>query len=402
MLPAMGEAEPTPSMSEREQLAEDIHRLAVERPHRGGITENERRAAEYIEHRFKQHSPLTQIEDFYSIDAYPYLFAMYYGEFLFVGLISIFLPWIALGYGLAVFLLYMAEFTGYSAMSRFLPHYETQNVTARFGRPDARRLLVVTAHYDSPKDYAWTDEANAPHLRRRHLVLVLSMVLILLTCGAQGFQVVPDGIPRVDLYVRAAAVAVLLAAALTLYSGVRQASFTRGANCNASGVAALLALAQRLEHTPTSSTEVLLVATGAKEMWLSGMRHFVRGIPPDRHTSFFLNLIGLGAGTLRYVTGEGMLYVYDSGKTLRDVAQAEAHRFGARPLVWRSLPTDAMIPLARGYEAMTLTATKHNDLPAHWNRDTDTAARIDEDVLMRAVDYAEAMVRRLDEQHETK
>jgi hypothetical protein len=382
--------------AEQSAARRDISFLAGELPHRGGITENERRAAEYLDRRFKEHTPLAQIEDFYSTDAYPYVFAMYYAEFLIVGVVAMFWPWIALAYGVAVFLLYMAEFTGYSSMGRFLPHYETQNVTARFPCARSNRLVVVTAHYDSPRAYPWTEGKSARRLRWNHLALVGAMVLVLVSCGAQGLQAFGDGLPRLDLVARGAGVAVLLAGAGTLVHGARRARFTPGANNNASGCAVLLELAARLQESPLDSTEVLLVATGAKEMWLSGMRQLFRGLSADKKSLFFLNMAGVGAGQLRYVTGEGMLHVYGAGKTLTTAAQHEGPSHAARPMVWRGLPTDAVIPMARGYEALTVTATGPDDMPVAWNSDDDSPARLDLDVLMRSARFVEAILRRLD------
>ena len=375
----------------------DLSFLAGELPHRGGITENERRAAEYLDRRFKEYTPLVQIEDFYSTDAYPYVFAMYYAEFLFVGVLAIFWPWIALIYGFVIFLLYMAEFTGYSSMGRFLPHYETQNVTARFPCAKADRLIVVTANCDSPKAYPWTAPRTVRRLRLNHVLLVAAMVLVLVSCGAQGLHALPDGLPRLDLIARAIGVVVLMIGAGTLFNGAGNAPFTPGANNNASGCAVLLELAARIKESPLGSTEVLLVATGAKEMWLSGMRHLFRGLRADKKSLFFVNVTGVGAGQLRYVSGEGMLHVYGAGKTLMAAAAHEGPAHAARPIVWRGLPTDAAIPMARGYEAITVMATGPDDLPIAWNSDEDAPGKVDIDVLTRSARFVEAIVRRVDE-----
>jgi len=382
--------------AEQSAVRRDLNFLAGDLPHRGGITENERRAAEYIEQRFREYTPLVQIEDFYSTDAYPYVFAMYYAEFLFVGLIAIFWPWIGLIYGVVVFLLYMAEFTGYSSMGRFLPHYETQNITARFPCAKADRLIVVTANYDSPRAYPWTEPGVAKSLRMRHLVLVGAMVLVLASCGAQALQVLGDDWARIDLAARGAGVAILLAGAGTLFNGARNAPYTTAANNNASGCAAMLELASRIKEAPLASTEVLLVATGAKELWLSGMRQLFRGMRADKKALFFVNVTGIGAGQLRYVTGEGMLHVYGAGEKLMAAAQHEGPAHAARPIVWRNLPTDAIIPMARGYEAITIMATGPDDLPVAWNSEDDAPGRIDPEVLTRGARFVEAVLRRMD------
>ncbi len=383
---------------ERESLWRDIDYLAGELPHRGGITENERKAAEYIARRFTEHTPLTQIEDFYSIEAYPYLFSMYYAEFLFVALLGLVWPWVALVYGVAVFLMYMAEFTGYSTMSRLLPQFETQNVTARIPAAKARRVIIVTAHYDSPKAYSWTEGRRAGQTRGLHVGLVAAMLLVLASCGAQGFGIFTGAVLRPDLLLCAVAVGILLAGAWVLFMGARRAPYTHGANNNASGVSVLLALAQRLKSRPLASSDVMLVATGAKETWLSGMRHLFRGLREDRESVYFVNVAGVGAGQLRYVTGEGMLHVYSAGRHLIEAAHAVAPEFAARPMIWRNLPTDALIPMSRGFEAISVIATSDGDVPANWNSEPDASGDVDLAALGRGADFVERLIRRLDAQ----
>ena len=381
---------------ERETLWRDIEHLTGDLPHRGGITENERKAAEYIAGRFSEHTPLTQIEDFYSIEAYPYLFSMYYAEFFFVAILGLVWPWVALVYGFVVFLMYLGEFTGYSMMSRLLPQFETQNVTARIPGTNPQRLIVITAHYDSPKAYTWTEGRRAGQVRGLHVGLVAAMLLVLASCGAQGFGIFAGAAFRPDLLVSAAAVGILLAGAWVLFTGARRAPYTAGANNNASGVSVLIALAKRLTARPLSSSDVMLVATGAKETWLSGMRHLFRGLRDEKSSVFFVNVAGVGGGQLRYVIGEGMMHVYSAGAELLRAAHAIAPDHAARPLIWRNLPTDALIPMSRGFEAITLIATGPEDLPTAWNSEADVAGDIDLSAVGRGADFVEGLIRRVD------
>ena len=76
----------------KERVWSDIAFLAGRLPHRGGVTENERAAAEYVLEGFKSSTALAQIEDFYSTDAYPYIFAMYYVDFC-LGVVVLGLWW---------------------------------------------------------------------------------------------------------------------------------------------------------------------------------------------------------------------------------------------------------------------------------------------------------------------
>ena len=125
--------------------------LAGNLPHRASNTTNERAAAEYIRGRFASHTPDTELDEFHSIDAAYVLFSSYYAEFFIVALVAHWFPRVGLCYGAAVFLAYLAESMGYNLFARLLPQFETQNVAARFLATHPKRLLVVTAHYDTPK-----------------------------------------------------------------------------------------------------------------------------------------------------------------------------------------------------------------------------------------------------------
>jgi len=383
-------------MVNSEKLKQDIEYLAGRLPHRGANTENERIAAEYLRDRLLTLTPQTEIEDFHSVDTYTYLFAAYYIEFLIVAALATWLPWVGLAYGTVVFVMYIAEFTGYSVMSRFLPQYETQNVMARFLSRDPKRLLIVTSHYDSPKATSFTDPARAHWLRWAHLAIVTCMLLVLVSCAADGMAVLEGSDYRVDIWIRWTCVAVLMSAAMTLYLGESNSEFVPGAVNNASGVAVLLQLAERLKETPPERTDVWLVATGSKETWLNGMRQFMLGLRLDKTRTHFLNVAHVGAGDLRYVTGEGMMHLFPSSKELIREARALAPEYGAKPLKYRGFPTDALIPLTRGYKAMSVMATGAHGLPAHWNWHSDAVSVVKMDVLARAAGYVEAIVRRLD------
>ena len=90
--------------------------------------------------------------------------------------------------------------------------------------------------------------------------------------------------------------------------GLREA--VPGANDNATGVAALLAIAASLAERPTESTRVMLVST-SEEALCEGMRLFCErhlgDLPADR--TFFLSLDTLGSPHLLVLRGEGMFGV---------------------------------------------------------------------------------------------
>lgn len=377
-------------------MRQDVEFLAGHLPHRRAVTEGERSAAEYIRERLGAYIQDVAIDDFYSIESYAYVFASYYAEFLVVALIAWWFPWVALVYGLVVFVLYMAEFTAYPVLSRLLPHYETQNVVARALSPEPKRFLVVTAHYDSPVDSLVTRLRGSPWLGRLHALTVLAMVLVLVSCAAAALNVFAVSETPWELWLRWAGVGWLAVAAGVVLIGETRGEPMLGARHNAAGVAALLALAAALRDNPLRHVDVWLVATGAKEPWMQGMRRLLTGLDVDPDHTYFINIAHVGAGELRYEIGEGMLHLYPCAKELVGLAAHVAPMFRARPLAYRGFPTDTLVPLVRGYKAMGVMAAGPNGLPDGFSLDEDTPGSVDYELLSRAAGFVEAIVRRLD------
>ncbi|HPX40276.1 MAG TPA: hypothetical protein PLF51_07545, partial [Candidatus Hydrogenedentes bacterium] len=167
------------------QLRRDLEYLTGVLPHRGSNTNSERSAAEYLAARFKEFTLDVEIDDFHSLDGEWLLYASYFAEFTVVAILAGWWPFIAFGYGLFVFLSYLAEATGYRIFGRLLPQYESQNVICRFVAPKPRRLFIVTAHYDSPRDSPLQAPRVRPWLRSVQLFLVLCMVVVVVSCAAQ-------------------------------------------------------------------------------------------------------------------------------------------------------------------------------------------------------------------------
>ena len=376
-------------------LRSDVEYLAGHLPHRKANTVHERSAAEYIRDRFRSSTVDTEIDDFYSLPGVELLFAAYYAEFSVVALLAVWWPWIAFGYGLVVFSAYLGEFTGYDVLGRFWPQYETQNVVARFMSAAPRRLLVVTAHYDSPRDGFLDRFRNSPWPRRAHLAVVAAMVVVLGACAAQGLGVFQGHPIRYDYVAEATALFCLLAAAGALVSAHQLAEPARGAHNNASGVAALLSLAERVAATPPQHTDVWLVATGSKETGLHGMRRLVGTHDFDRETTYFLNVEQVGSGPLTWTIGEGMLHVFRSAPDLVDAAEDVSQAGAIPPRRSYGLPSDALIPLARGFKAIGLTGAGAVVLDQE-----DRSTTVDLDTVRRAVDAVDGVLRGLDARNE--
>jgi hypothetical protein len=371
----------------------DIEYLAGVLPHRGPNTHSERKAAEYLKQRLSEAGGEVSLDEFESPESALYMLAACYAEFLFVALISLWLPWIGLMYGVFVFALYLAELTGYPTISRMLPRFETQNVVARFGPAVVDRTYVVTAHYDSGKDTPLTRPEADRWLPAGHAAVAVCMFVVVGGCAAR-LAGVTDIYPWVAGLQWGAVVLLLNAAAILAYAEFT-AGYARGAINNASGVAALLQLADTFAERPLEGAEVLLVATGSNQSWLNGARRLLRPGAFDRERTVFVNLDSVGHPQLCYVTAEGLLYLYEAPEAMVKAAERSGRAFGARPVRHRGWPTDLLVPLTRGYDAVGVTSRPSDSGEPARREPGDLPWDVNVDTVNAAADFTEDLLRRL-------
>jgi len=143
--------------------------------------------------------------------------------------------------------------------------------------------------------------------------------------------------------------------------------------------------------------EIWFVATGSEEVGTFGMRAFLAEHGSDLHDAAIINLDTIGAGSLAYVTREGMARRYDSDRRMLSAARRAVR--GADLAVkgheYRGLSTDATPALARGYHAMSVMAFDVNGrIPnRHWT--TDTIDDVSEANIETAVEFVTALIKEL-------
>ena len=367
--------------------------------HRSAQSECERDAAEYIERRLKEHTPEVSSESFFCIENYPYLFASYFSEFLVVGILSIYWPLMAFLYGGAIFVLYLMEFSGFRGLSRFMPQYPSQNVVARFQAVRPKRLIVVTAHYDSGCASPLSAPTVIPWLRTLNYIVIGAMALVLATCISDFIATRNGQSVEMSMAVRTFGIGVLLSGALALFMASSRGEDIRGANGNASGVAALLGLADTLGREQPEEADVWLVATGCHESWMGGMRQFLAEHRLDRENTYILNLEGIGAGEPHVLTEEGMLHALRANPDMLRHARALADKHGIKEGAMRFVPTEAHVPLMREMKAMTVMGLDEEGLPPHWNQISDRVTEVEEKTISQVTAFSDAFIRTLAREH---
>jgi len=380
------------------QVHEDLMYLAARLLHRGAQTEEEAAASDFVFRRFRERTPDVHKDPFTAIESVPYLFGSYYAEFLFVAVIAFWIPSMAAIYGAVVFVLYLAEFLGFSVLSRLMPQFESQNVIARFLAPRPRNLIIVTAHYDSGCALPLTRPGTPRWWRLAHFALLLCMAVVIATCAADAYAQVVGAVLPALVIIRWMATITLLAGALVMFYASGESEEIRGANNNASGVCVLLALADRMAQRPLDTADVWLVATGSHEAWMAGMRHQLAGASYDKAHTYVLNIEGVGAGELSYTTSEGMLLELPCDKIMTAVAAKVSGRGPyAAATRMRAVPTATHIALNRGFKSLSLLGLDSDGVPPRWNSIGDLVTGVDEDQIVRAIDWAEALLRELAE-----
>jgi len=377
------------------QINDDLMHLAGRLSHRSAQSDQERKAGLYIEARLGQYTPNVSVETFHAPENYFLLFAAYLAEFLFVGVIALAWPPAAFGYGLGVFLLYLYEFCGYRGLSRFLPQYPSQNIIGRFLGTRPKGLIIVAAYYDSGSATPLSAPGMLSWLRPLHLTLMAAMAIVIATCAADSFSAPDASGLSVASIIRWVAILLLLCGALGLYWSASRGEDIHGANHNASGVAALLGLAEKLQANPIEAFDIWIAATGSHESWMAGMRHLLADRSLNRAQTWIVNLEGVGSGSLHFLEEEGFMHVL---RPDRELVQLAAELRVGRPVragKLRAIPTAAHVPLMRGMKAITLMGLAPDGLPPCWNQAEDRIGEVDETGIAETIEFTELLLRRL-------
>ncbi len=369
-------------------------------PHRGSTTDEESQAADILAERFGELGLGTEVERFQSHTTWSWVYALLFGGFVLASFISAGSPFLAFLNALLMLFFNWAEHTTlFEGLGQFLPRRPSQNVIGRLPAENPRAHVVVTAHYDTSRTGLPYAPAMVRHFRSSFISSVvtqvgLTLVFLIRTFDGDGFLL--------DAFQVLATLYLLYGIAVLMDRELR-GEYVNGANDNASGVAALLSLADAFAKKPAKGLDLCFLASGCEEVGMTGQRHFLLNhgheLPPD--STYFLNIDNIGAGRLRYCTGEGMLRFFPYSPTLVHLAGRVAGRApfqDVTPHAFTRAYFDALVPAARGYEALSLIALDEEDQIPNWHWHTDTVENVDMETVKKGADFAEAVLRSLDKE----
>lgn len=377
-------------------IMEDVRFLSETLPGRESQSEGEERAAEYIHGRLSALTPDTEIEPFSCVDNWELVVASYLAEFLLVALAAVWWPLPAALYGGAVAFSFLAEWSGRPVFSRLLPAYESANVVARLEALRPRRVFLLTARYDSGPATLLTAPGVASVQRALHRLMLLAMTVVIATCVVEGAALLGGAENPAMPWFRWAAAAVLGLGAAVYFAAAAWGGDAPGANGNASGVAALIRVAEMLREQPLADSDVWLAATGAYGRGRAGVRTLLEGAGLDKSLTHVINLESVGRGTLRHTVSEGMPVAMAAGTLLQTAAGRAAGQHQVPPTRLTSVATDAHTALAGGWNALSIVALDTDGVPCGWQWTGDTADMVEGDQIERASAFAVALMRELE------
>jgi hypothetical protein len=374
-------------------------------------TDAERRAAEWLAERLRASGRRASIEPTYVHPEYSLVIAAHLVLAIAGSLLALVLA--PLGFALVLIAatsLYLDQNTRLYLIRRLFFRRASQNVVSPGNNPDAPVRVILSAHYDAAKTglvFGPRSTRAAHRLSERgrlllgpiRLIFWAAIVPLLAVSAARLAGIDSDWLGIVQLIptsIALVSIALLLDIAL---SGV-----VPGAYDNASGVAAVLSVAERLEAEQPSNVDVWVLLPGAEECNCEGMASWVsahRG-ELDREDTVFINLDSVSDGDPHYLVSEGAIVSYRLDRRLIELCEAIAeadrdgeNRYRAQP-VRIPFHSDALAANTRGFRAISILGLEDGVNPPYYHTHEDTLDKLDDSATQRAVDFTVELVRQVD------
>ncbi len=285
-----------------------------------------------------------------------------------------------------------------------LPKDERSQVVAELGQKDAEHTVVVTAHHDAAHCGLVFNPEIPEAVERRFPGLISDGPTTSPPLIGGPVTAIPAAIAvGAATGSRRVTAAGMLAAlgALAALTDIGSREVSPGANDNGTGVVAMLAIARALADRPPESMRVLFLST-SEEATCDGMQAWLGreapSLPPER--TFFLCLETLGSAHLLVLRGEGMVRIREYPERSLALLDGLADELGIPlfPDLRLMNATDAVIPLAHGYQCAAVCSCTRLKQPANYHWPTDTPENVDYTTLADAIRLSEAAIRRLDDE----
>jgi hypothetical protein len=385
---------------------------------RGPTREGERLASEYLEKRFTEMGLKTTVERFKVSPHYYWVYFTHTLLALLAGLATIWtrpawIPWTMAGLTALVALSFWGDLTTkFHIIRNVIPRYPSQNVIGHIPNDGAKRHVFVSAHYDAAKVGTTVfneelDEKVAKFYKEKfdstpNVMMPILLCMFGIVVVAVIRAIWPSGVGMwVVTWAIQGICSIGLIAATLAFLDIGTGHYVVGAIDNLTGIAACMSIASDVLREPLADCDLTVLAVGCEEAIMMGMVQYFKahGRDLDRDNCYFINLESIGNGTILYGVREGFIHARPYSEELVGIARRLKEN-GTFPEIGTyevRLGTDAMVPLVRGFKAISIFAMNENNFCPYYHTDRDVPENVDIKVTERGRDLALAMVRALDE-----
>ncbi len=280
----------------------------------------------------------------------------------------------------------------------FLPVAKSQNVWAA-AKPsgDVKRRIVVTGHVDTHRT-ALAMQSPALWQAFQLLTTVSGVVNVALVVLFAYGIVSPE--PMVRTIAMYLGLVFIVGLVFTLQPDFTD--YVKGGNDNATGAAAVLALAERLKREPLANTQVFLVNTGCEEVGCHGVVNWIKRHAKDAPDADYLVLDNIGGNNsdLNYVLDETVLFPVKSDGRLINIAESvtkENPDLDAKPFNYRGLYSELSLCTVHGQRALgLLNFDPKTKMPPNFHTVRDDFSNVDPALLDKSERFVWAIMQKID------
>lgn len=368
-------------------------------PHRGATTAEEKRAADLLKQNLDALNIPATLESFRASSTYSWEIILFSLTMIAGLLISPFLSKLGTAVVLLGFWSYTRHFMGRATIfTPFIPKKQSRNVVAQIPTEQtAAKNIILMAHYDSARASSVFAPNMVKNFRQSFLLNTYVGVFSIIWAYLGEYW-------GLSIWFRIVCAVLAIVHLINVLIHIHREIFHKfvpGINDNASGVAAVFSIIEKLQKQPLKNSNVWVLFTGCEEAGIQGAKAFYHrhwsDLPADNTT--IINLDNIGFGNLHYVTGEGMLLYYNFEESVVRVCEEltkQPEYADIRPLEYRRAYFDTLIFTQHGYPCTTLIALDDQGIIPNWHWYTDTLENIDKNVITHAVNFTTDLLRSID------
>jgi len=375
--------------------------------YRGSTTGGERLAAEALTERLSAGGWRVQSQPFTGHSSFGARYLIHVAVVIVATALIPFAPGAALAATLVAALsLFLEQSRQIRVLSRLLPTAPSQNLQAHLPSHDSDRpTIVLCAHYDTQRtgwcmldffqrysELTWFLPVALRVLFVPETLAILAQVVLASVVVVRPLS--PGGWTILVI------IAVTHAVFLVMLANWAWGRFVPGAADNATGVAAVLLLAERWQADPVDGVDLIVLLTGCEETGMLGAAAWASANQRTREQCAFLNLDGLGFGPPHYLVAEvpvvGLPRRYD--RRMLALAEIVAGRLEKSPKgIALPGPTDGLALLTGGFRGVTIVGCQPTGRLPYWHQPGDTPDHVDFHNAQDGLEFAWLLLRTMAE-----